>query len=382
MDLLSSLFSILTGNVLSFIIVLSVVVFIHEMGHYLVGRWCGIHAEVFSVGFGSEIWGRTAKDGTRWRIAIIPLGGYVRFKGDQNPSSMGVADVDASETPEEQEGAFHRASVLKRSLTVLAGPMANFILTILIFTTMFTIYGRQIADPVVADIIVDSPAERAGLQVGDRFISVDGITVQVFQDLRRYVVSRPETEIELTIERRGSVRVLTLIPDRIQTKDGFGNQLEEGRMGVVVSADSGNFRTQTFTVTQALAQAFSESWYIVTRTFDYIGNIFIGRESADQLSGPIGIAKVSGQVATIGIIPLIHLMAVISLSIGLLNLMPVPILDGGHLVFYAIEAITGRPVSQSAQDVAFRVGLFLLVSLMVFTTFNDVGAIYRSVTGG
>lgn len=381
MDLLSSLYSILTGNILSFIIVLSVVVFIHEMGHYLVGRWCGIHAEVFSVGFGREIWGWTAKDGTRWRLAMIPLGGYVRFKGDQNPSSMGMIDNDKPETASDRDGAFHHASVLKRSLTVLAGPMANFILTLLIFTTMFTIYGRQIADPVVAEVVVGSPAERAGLQVGDRFISVDGITVNVFQDLRRYVVSRPETEIELTIERGGSDRILTLIPDRVTSTDQFGNVLEEGRMGVVINADSGNFRTQNFTVTQAFGQALSESWYIVARTFDYIGNIFVGRESADQLSGPIGIAKVSGQVATIGIVPLIHLMAVISLSIGLLNLMPVPILDGGHLVFYAIEALIGRPVSARAQDVAFRFGLLLLVSLMVFTTFNDIGSIYQSVTG-
>lgn len=381
MDILNTVYSILTGNILSFIVVLSIVVFVHEMGHYLVGRWCGIHAEVFSIGFGKEIWGYEAKDGTRWRIALIPLGGYVKFMGDQNPSSMGQSDQDESLSEADRARSFHHASLLSRSLTVIAGPMANFILTILIFTTMFAVYGRQVADPIISEIIAQSPAERAGLEVGDRFISVDGIEISVFQDLRRYVTSRPETQIEITIERAGEERVLTLVPDRVETEDQFGNLLEEGRMGVIVNAESGNFRTQTYNLPQAAGQAFSESWFIVTRTFDYIGNIFVGREDARQLSGPIGIAKVSGQVATIGVVALIQLTAIISLSIGLLNLMPVPILDGGHLVFYAIEAVLGRPVSPKTQEMAFRVGLLLLVSLMIFTTFNDVGSIYRSIMG-
>lgn len=380
MDILSSIYSILTGNVLSFIVVLSIVVFVHEMGHYLVGKWCGIHATTFSIGFGKELLGFTDKAGTRWRLALIPLGGYVKFFGDQNAAS--VADgTEAGMSDADKARSFYYASVGRRALTVLAGPMANFILTILIFTAMFATFGRQVADPIISEVVAQSPAEKAGLQKGDLFVSVDGIDVVVFQDLKRYVSSRPETEISITVNRDGQDEILFLVPDRIVSEDRFGNEIEEGRMGVMVSAEGGNFRRQAFTVPEAVGQALSESWFIVTRTFDYIGNILVGRESAKQLSGPIGIAKISGQVATLGVLALVQLMAVISLSIGLLNLMPIPILDGGHLVFYAFEAILGRPLSLKTQDYALRVGIMLLLSLMVFTTFNDVGSIYRSFVG-
>lgn len=380
MDILSSIYSILTGNVLSFIVVLSIVVFVHEMGHYLVGRWCGIHATTFSIGFGKELLGFTDKAGTRWRVALIPLGGYVKFFGDQNAASApDGTEIKMSEA--DKARSFSHASVGRRALTVLAGPMANFILTILIFTAMFATFGRQIADPIISEVVALSPAEKAGLQKGDLFVSVDGIEVVVFQDLKRYISSRPETEVAITINRNGQDKILTLFPDRIVSEDRFGNEIEEGRMGVMVSAEGGNFRQQTFTVPEAVGLAFSESWFIVTRTFDYIGNILVGRESAKQLSGPIGIAKISGQVATLGVLALVQLMAVISLSIGLLNLMPIPILDGGHLVFYAFEAILGRPLSLKTQDYALRVGIMILLSLMVFTTFNDVGSIYRNIVG-
>ncbi|MEW7008211.1 RIP metalloprotease RseP [Lentilitoribacter sp. EG35] len=380
MDILSSLYSILTGNVLSFIVVLSIVVFVHEMGHYLVGKWCGIHATTFSIGFGKELFGFTDKSGTRWRLALIPLGGYVKFFGDQNATS--ASDGTAIEMSEADKArSFYYASVGRRALTVLAGPMANFILTILIFTAMFATFGRQIADPIISEVVAQSPAEKAGLQKGDLFVAVDGIEVIVFQDLKRYISSRPETEVAITVKRNGQDEILTLIPDRIVSKDRFGNEIEEGRMGVMVSAEGGNFRQQIFTVPEAVGQAFSESWFIVTRTFDYIGNILVGRESAKQLSGPIGIAKISGQVATLGVLALVQLMAVISLSIGLLNLMPIPILDGGHLVFYAFEAMLGRPLSLKTQDYALRVGIMILLSLMIFTTFNDVGSIYKNIVG-
>ena len=381
MEILSSIYSILTGNILSFILVLSVVVFIHEMGHYLVGRWCGIYATTFSIGFGKEIWGFTAKDGTRWRIAMIPLGGYVKFFGDESAASTPDNESLDVMSDEDKPRSFHHASVQRRALTVLAGPMANFILTLVIFTSVFATYGRQIADPIISDVVAESPADRAGLQQGDLFVSIDGIDIAVFGEVKRYIASRPETLVEITINRDGTEQIVSLTPDRKTNKDRFGNEIEEGIMGVIVSSDGGNFRVQNFTIPQAVGQAFSESWFIVTRTFDYIGNIFVGRESAAQLSGPIGIAKMSGQVATLGVLALVQLAAIISLSIGLLNLMPVPILDGGHLVFYAFEAILGRPLSRKTQEMAFRVGLTLILALMLFTTYNDVGSIYRGFFG-
>jgi regulator of sigma E protease len=377
MDILNSIFSIFTGNILVFILILSVVVFIHEMGHYLVGRWCGIYATTFSIGFGKEIWGFDGKDGTRWRVAMIPLGGYVKFFGDENAASMPDGEELEEMSEADKARSFHHASVLRRSLTVLAGPMANFILTIVIFTAFFTIYGKQTTDPIISQVVAESPAEAAGLQPGDLFVSVDGIEISVFNDVKRYISSRPETEVDITINRGGTEQIISLIPDRKVTEDRFCNKIEEGIMGVVVVPDESNSRRLEFGVVGAVGQAFSESWFIVTRTFDYIGNIFVGRESAKQLSGPIGISKMSGQVATLGIVAVIQLIAIISLSIGLLNLMPVPILDGGHLVFYAIEAILGRPVSPRAQEYAFRVGIMLILALMLFTTFNDVTSLFN-----
>lgn len=378
MDIINSIFSILTGNILVFVLILSVVVFIHEMGHYLVGRWCGIYATTFSIGFGKEIWGFNGKDGTRWRLAMIPLGGYVKFFGDENAASMPDDEQIDEMSDEDKARSFHHASVLRRSLTVLAGPMANFILTIVIFTAFFTIYGKQTTDPIISQVVASSPAEEAGLLPGDQFVMVDDVKINVFNDVKRYVSSRPETKVDITILRGGEQQVISLIPDRKITEDRFCNKIEEGIMGVVVVPDETNSRRLEFGVSGAVGQAFSESWFIVTRTFDYIGNIFVGRESASQLSGPIGISKMSGQVASLGFVAVIQLIAIISLSIGLLNLMPVPILDGGHLVFYLIEAILGRPVPPKAQEFAFRIGIMLILSLMLFTTFNDVSSLFNS----
>lgn len=372
MDIVNSLFSILTGNILSFIVVLSIVVFVHEMGHYLVGRWCGIYATTFSIGFGKEIFGFNGKDGTRWRFAMIPLGGYVKFFGDENAASTTGGET-AEMSDEDKARSFRHASLIRRALTVVAGPMANFILTIIIFSSVFYTQGRMVVDPVVTEVIAGSPAESAGIQSGDLFLSVDGKQVEVFNDLKRYISSRPETEVEIVIKRDGEERSIFLTPERKTLQDNFGNDIEQGVMGVsVLPVEGVNVRSQQFSVTGAVGEAFSESWYIVTRTFDYIGNIFVGRESAAQLSGPIGIAKVSGQVASLGVLALIQLTAVISLSIGLLNLMPIPILDGGHLVFYLFEAILGRPLEKRTQEIALSIGMMLLISLMVFTTYNDI----------
>ena len=372
MDALASTFAFLTGYIIPFLIVLTLVVFVHEMGHYLVGRWCGIRVLTFSVGFGPELAGFTDRHGTRWKLSAIPLGGYVKFFGDENvasaPDNAGYAAM--SET--ERRRSFQGASLWRRAATVAAGPLANFILAIVIFTAVFTIYGRPVADPIVAEVQPGSAAEAAGIQPGDLFVSIDGNPIETFDDVRRYVSSRPEVEITVTMLRGGAEETFTLVPAREEIEDNFGNRIEVGLIGVVTDQDAGNFRTVDMGVVEAAGEAVGETTYIVTRTFGYIRNIIVGQESADQLGGPIRVAQVSGQMATLGALALIQLAAVLSVSIGLLNLMPVPMLDGGHLVFYAIEAVRGRPLGENAQEIAFRIGLGMVLMLMIFATWNDV----------
>ncbi|MEM5495171.1 RIP metalloprotease RseP [Hoeflea sp. AS16] len=361
------------GNILSalppFLLVLTIVVFFHELGHYLVGRWCGIHADVFSVGFGRELIGRTDKHGTRWKLSLIPLGGYVKFRGDENAASLPAgAGAEAANEP----GSFPGAALWRRAATVVAGPVANFILAIAIFAVMFGVNGRVVADPVVAQVQPASAAEAAGILPGDRFVAIDGVEVEIFDDVQRYVSVRPEVPITVTLERQGSLLDVTLTPARTEISDPFGNKMEVGRIGVVTNNDSGNFRVREYGPLEAVGEGVAQSWYIVTRTVDYIGNIITGREKADQLGGPIRVAKYSKDMSTLGIGALIQLAAVLSVSIGLLNLMPVPMLDGGHLAFYAIEAIRGRPPGEVAQEWAYRIGLTLVLALMLFATWNDV----------
>jgi len=362
------------GNILSalppFLLVLTIVVFFHELGHYLVGRWCGIHADVFSVGFGPELIGRNDKRGTRWKLSLIPLGGYVKFRGDENATSLPSGATELSEA--EREGSFPAASLWRRAATVAAGPVANFILAIAIFAVMFGTNGRVIADPVVAQVQAESAAEAAGILPGDRFVAIDGVEVEIFDDVQRYVSVRPEVPITVTLDRSGDMVDVTLTPARTEISDPFGNKMEVGRIGVVTSQDSGNFRVREYGPIEAVGEGVAQSWYIVTRTVDYIGNIITGREKADQLGGPIRVAKYSKDMSTLGIGALIQLAAVLSVSIGLLNLMPIPMLDGGHLVFYAIEAVRGRPPGAVAQEWAYRFGLTVVLALMLFATWNDV----------
>ncbi|GAB5460906.1 MULTISPECIES: RIP metalloprotease RseP [Hoeflea] len=364
------------GNILSalppFLLVLTIVVFFHELGHYLVGRWCGIKAEVFSVGFGPELIGRTDRHGTRWKLSLIPLGGYVKFLGDENAASQPTGAGASGLSEAERAASFPAASLWRRAATVAAGPVANFILAIAIFAVMFSINGRMIADPVVARVQPASAAEAAGILPGDVFVAIDGVEVEIFDDVQRYVTARPEVPMTISLERGGAIVDVTLTPARTEITDNFGNKMEVGRIGVITSDDAGNFRVREYGPLEAVGEGVAQSWYIVTRTVDYIGNIITGREKADQLGGPIRVAKYSKDMSTIGIGALIQLAAVLSVSIGLLNLMPIPMLDGGHLVFYAIEAVRGRPPGEVAQEWAYRFGLSVVLALMLFATWNDV----------
>lgn len=375
MDILAGAAGFLTGYMVPFILVLSLLVFVHEMGHYLVGRWCGIGASAFSVGFGPEIAGFTDRRGTRWRISAIPLGGYVKFFGDEDVSSKPDDARFAAMTDEERSKTLAGAKLWKRAATVAAGPIANFILAIIIFAFMFAIYGRTIADPVVAEVREGSAAAVAGVLPGDRLVAIDGENVTTFEDVRRYISIRPLTQVTVTLERNGEMKQLPMIPERTEMTDRFGNKVELGIIGIVTNQDSGNFREITYTPMEALVEGVRETGHIVTGTFNYIGNLVTGRMRADQLGGPVKVAQTSGQMATLGIAAVIQLAAVLSVSIGLLNLMPIPVLDGGHLMFYAIEALRGRPLGAGAQEFAFRIGLAMVLGLMVFATWNDISGL-------
>lgn len=374
MSIFAGIFGLFTGEIVPFILILSLLVFVHEMGHYLVGRWSGIGISVFSIGFGPEIIGRTDSHGTRWKISLIPLGGYVKFYGDEDASSKPDESVLAMLTPEERSRTFAGASLGRRAATVAAGPIANFLLAIAIFATIFSLYGRPIADPVVSSVAPGSAAETAGIQQGDYLVSIDGNPVSTFDDVRRYVSVRPDVPIIVTLKRNEETINVPLTPKRTEIKDGFGNKSEVGLIGILTDDKAGKFRMVSYTPIQAVGEGVKECWVIVTSTFDYLSNVVTGRMKADQLGGPIRVAQASGQMASIGISALLQLAAVLSVSIGLLNLMPIPVLDGGHLFFYAVEALRGRPLSARTQEIAFRIGFAIVLTLMVFTTWNDISA--------
>ena len=365
----------LTGYIVPFVLVLSLLVFVHEMGHYLVGRWSGIRSTAFSIGFGPELIGFTDRHGTRWKISAIPLGGYVKFFGDEDASSKPDSSGLSNMSLEERAQTLSGAKLWKRAATVAAGPIANFILAILIFAVLFGVYGRMIADPVVAEVRENSAAAAAGVHPGDRLVAIDGEKVKTFEDVRRYVGIRPGTPITVTVERAGEELKLPMVPTRTETTDQFGNKLQMGIIGIVTDQNSGNFRHIEYSPSEALLEGVRETGHVITGTFNYIGNLVTGRMNADQLGGPVRVAQASGQMATLGISAVIQLAAVLSVSIGLLNLMPVPVLDGGHLVFYAIEAIRGRPLGAGAQEVAFRIGMAMILGLMVFATWNDISSL-------
>jgi regulator of sigma E protease len=374
-DTLSAFFStdsLLIGTIIPFLFVLTVVVFVHEMGHYLVGRWCGIGVKAFSIGFGPELIGFDDRHGTRWKISAIPLGGYVKFVGDMNATSTPDAGEIEALTDDEKKVAFHTQPVWKRALTVFAGPAFNFLLTIAVFAVIFAIYGKFVSEPVVAEVRPDSPAAAAGFQPGDRFVNVDGTPVESFADVQRLVSGRAGDAIVFVLARGGGEVTLTATPELMEQKDALGNVVRVGVIGVVSNQESGQPRVVTFTPTGAVAEAVRETGHIVVRTGQFLKRFVVGREDKCQLGGPIKIAKISGQAAKLGFEWLVQLVALLSVGIGILNLLPIPPLDGGHLVFYGLEAIKGRPVSERAMEAVYRAGLLLVLAFMGFVFWNDL----------
>jgi regulator of sigma E protease len=362
----------LVGYVVPFLFVLTIVVFFHELGHFLVARWAGVKVLTFSIGFGPELVGFNDRHGTRWKVSAIPLGGYVKFFGDDTEASTPSTETLAAMSDEERQGSFHHKKVGPRAAIVAAGPIANFILAIVIFTCLFTFFGKPSTTAQVDKIEAGSAAAAAGFQVGDVVTAIDGNAIGSFSDMQRIVSVRGGDKLAFTIKRGDSIIQLQATPEQREVKDPFGNSHRQGILGITRSTAPGETLTERVDPATALWLGVKETWFVIDRTLAYIGGVFTGREAASQVGGPLGIARISGQVATIGLAALIHLAAVLSISIGLLNLFPVPLLDGGHLLFYAVEAVRGRPLSERAQEMGFRIGLALVLMLMVFATYNDI----------
>lgn len=369
----------LAGYIIPFVVVLTIIVFVHELGHYWVARRCGVRVEVFSIGFGPELFGWHDKHNTRWKISAVPLGGYVKFFGDADAASTTDNAAVSSMNAEERKVSFHHKTLGQRSAIVAAGPVANFIFAILIYAALFSLVGQPFTPPVVGDVVPGSAAESAGLRPGDRILTADSTGIQRFEELRAYVALRAETPIAMRVLRDGAEIGVTVVPLRVDVPDGSGGTHRVGQIGIrTTGIDFVRHDPAT-----ALVQAVRETWQVVANTFTYLGRIIQGRESGDQLSGPLGIAKMSGDVAKSSWLGLVSLMATLSVAIGLINLFPVPMLDGGHLVFYAYEAVRGRPLGERAQEYSFRIGFALVMSLFLFATWNDLNRlpIFNFLTG-
>lgn len=368
--MLNALYS--TGlYIVPFIAVLTIVVFFHELGHFLVGRWCGIKVDAFSIGFGPELFAFVDRKGTRWRVAALPLGGYVKFHGDANGASMtDDAAIDAMPAPE-RAVTFAAQPIWKRAATVAAGPIANFILAIVIFSGVFYTFGRAVLMPRVDNVAAGSAAEAAGFKPGDLVLEIDGRKIETFNELQRIVTISPDKTLTFLVDRDGKGVRLEATPRLKEVTTPIG-KTRVGQLGVLAGGKQSDWRTESYSVGKSVGLAVHETWFVIRQTAGYLGGLAIGRESPDQLSGPAGLAQVSGEMAGLGISALLNLVAILSISIGLLNLAPIPLLDGGHLLFYGIEALRGRALNERAQEIGFRIGIAVVGGLMVLATYNDI----------
>ena len=366
-----------------FIVVLSILVFVHELGHYWVARRCGVRVEAFSIGFGPELFGWTAKSGTRWKVSALPLGGYVKMFGDADVTSRPAGNEVVEEgedtgdwaggrtrplTAEERAVSFHHKSLRQRSAIVAAGPAANFLFAIVALAVLFGTAGQRTTPPVVGEVVTESAAEEAGILPGDRFLAINGTPIERFEQIQRVVQLNLSEPLQVTLDRGGVDQVLTVTPRIVEATDNFGNTIERALLGISASGTEMVRHDPATAVWRAVEETGSLTW----GTLRYVGQMITGSRSTDELGGPIMIGEMSGRVADFGIVAILSFMAILSINLGLINLFPVPMLDGGHLLFYAIEAVRGRPLGERAQEYGFRIGLALVLTLMVFVTFNDL----------
>jgi len=355
---------------LAFVVVLGILVFVHELGHYLAARWRGVHVDVFSIGFGQAIATWTDSVGTVWKLAWIPLGGYVKLHGQERPEDVPAADRAAWI----HGRTFHEKPVLSRAIVVAAGPAANFLLAVVLFAGLFAVAGRPVAVPVVGEIIENSAASRAGLEAGDRIVAIDGAPIKTFEDIQHIVMAHPAQLLSLNVMRDGVAKSVPVTTERRDTPDGA-----VGVLGI----RGGNTEYERLGPLEAIWGGVTQTWDVTAQTFSGVMQMLNGRRGTEDLGGPLRIAQLSGQVAQLGLASLVSFIAVLSVNLGLINLFPIPVLDGGHLLFYLAEAVRGRPIPPRAQEYGFRAGLALLVGLFVFATWNDLShlGVVRWVAG-
>jgi regulator of sigma E protease len=343
-------------------------VFIHEYGHYIVAKLCGVRIVAFSIGFGKELFGWNDKSGTRWKVSLLPLGGYVKMFGDASAASTPDSGLLEEMNEQDRKAAFHYKPLYKKALIVAAGPAANFLLTIAIFFYFIMSNGLQSIDPVIGKIIPDSPAQTAGLEVGDRITMIDKTKIASFNDITYIISTNLGTPVDLSVDRGEEKLKITLTPKMFEDEDGLGNKITRPLIGI----KSVDIKYQDVGFTRALGESVRRTYMLCESTLKVIGQMATGKRNARDLKGPVGIAQLSGQAAEKGIHTVLWLIAIISANLGLMNLLPIPVLDGGHLLYYGIEALSGRPLAQKMQEYGFRVGFALLAILMAFTLFNDL----------
>ena len=359
--------------IVPFIILIIVVVFVHEYGHYYFARRYGVGVTDFSIGFGKELFGWNDKSGTRWKVCWVPLGGYVKFFGDRNVFSQADRDEILKKYNEkDREKLFTLKPLYQRSLIVFGGPLANFILAILIFLMINIFVGKDFTPAMISEVTKNSPAQEAGLKKNDIIISIDDKEVKSILDVSKFITLSTSEFIDFKVSRYDQPIQIKVKPKFVDTEDNLGNKIKKRMVGIQLSPYKNTVNHQKLGPVKALYYSVNEVYFVTISTLKYLGTIITGKGDSSQLGGPIRIAKISGQVAEFGIVPFLSMMAYISISLGLINLFPIPLLDGGHLMFYGIEKILGRPLTQKTQEGFFRIGMFLLLSLMFFATFNDL----------
>ena len=361
--------------ILGFLLLLGPLITLHELGHYLVGRWCGVKAEVFSVGFGKELFGRTDRYGTRWRLSALPLGGYVQFKGDMNPASIPDSEAMNSADEAEREGSFHHAPLGKRALIVAAGPAANILVTLAIFAGFFMAIGQPVAKDAEQQLTIaafpeGSPAQKAGIEIGDRIVAIEGEPVEKLMDVQQAVMAYPNQVLDVRVERGGTPLDFSVRTMSMEVTDRFGNPSRIGLIGIEAAGAETEFVRQG--PLDSVAMAVEETGRMTAMMVTGIKQIVTGQRSVKELGGPIKIAKYSGEQLSLGWLSFVNFAALISLNLAFINLLPIPGLDGGHLAFYAAEAVRRKPVGPRGTELAYRTGMALVLMLMLFVTFNDL----------
>ncbi len=362
---------VVATDIVPYLFVLSTIVFVHEMGHFLVGRWCGVKVDAFSIGIGPELFGFDDSHGTHWRLAAYPIGGYVKFHGDANGASVPDNDGVAEMSTEERSVTLQGQKVWKRALVVAAGPFVNFLFAIVLFSGMFYVSGRDELPAVVAGVTQGSVAAGAGFKPGDEITTINGAKIRDFNEVQRTIMDSANVPLVVGVERQGHSLTLHVVPAATLLKSSLGDQTI-GRIGIENDGKPADWRHVSYSLPGAVRAGTSETWYWITNTGTALKRIVTGQVSANQISGPIRIGALAGKMARSSFDSLLNLMAVLSVSIGLMNLLPIPMLDGGHLLFYAYEALFRRPMSERVQEYGFRLGLVTVAALMLFAVSNDI----------